>query len=270
MQTHQSKSLIKISLLLTPLFLLIILTIFASYLAPYEPNFGDLSKLYQAPNSKHILGTDGLGRDLLSRLLYALRSSIFIGLMASFLTLFFALIYIFLARLFFYDFFLRLLDMFLALPFLLLMMFLQSFISGGFVSMIFIIALTHWPFVAKLFSTELQRLSHLEFYQAALVLGSSKMRAFFSELLPPCLWLFMVLFILNIIHAIGTEATLSFFGLGLAFEIPSLGTMLNDASKAVFLGAWWLIVFPLLVLLLLILPLLILSSHLQKYFGIRL
>lgn len=268
MQTYQSKNRIKILLFLTPLWLLIILAFFVPYFSVYDINLGSLSALYEAPNLEHFFGTDNLGRDLFTRLFYALRSSIFIGFSAALLTILLAVFYVFLAR--FCEALMRFLDMFLALPFLLLMMFFQSFISGGYVSMILLIALVHWPFVAKLLASELKRLECLEFYQAALVLGSSKTKAFFSELLPPCFSILMVLFILNIIHAISTEATLSFFGLGLAFEIPSLGTMLNDASKAIFLGAWWLVIFPLLALLLLILPLLFLSAYLQKYFGIKL
>lgn len=268
MQAHPSKHRIKFSLFLVPLFTLAFLAFFIPHFSPHDINLASLSALYQAPNSKHFFGTDHLGRDLFTRLFYALRSSIFIGLAASFLTLLFAVFYVFLAR--FCDVLMRFLDMFLALPFLLLMMFFQSFVAGGYASMIILIALTHWPFIAKLLASELKRLEGLEFYQAALVLGSSRTRAFFCELLPPCFSILTVLFILNIIHAIGTEATLSFFGLGLAFEIPSLGTMLAEASGAVFMGAWWLIIHPLLALLLLILPLLALSAHLQKYFGIKL
>lgn len=236
----------------------------------YDPHFGNINAIYIAPNLKHILGTDMLGRDLFTRILYGIKTSFFIGLLSSFLTLVLALFYIFVARLFFYTFFMRLLDMFLALPFLLLMMFFSGFMRGNDLSIILIIALTHWSFVAKLFASELKRLENLEFYQAALVLGSTKTKAFFKDLLPPCFSLLSVLFVLNIVHAISTEATLSFFGLGLDFEIASLGNILNEASKAVFIGAWWIVLYPLLALLILILPLLALSAYLRKYFGVNL
>ncbi len=81
--------------------------------------------------------------------------------------------------------------------------------------------------------------------------------------------LIFVLFIFNIIHAIATEATLSFFGLGLGFNIPTLGTLLNESSKAIFIGAWWMILFPLLALMFLFLPLLWLGNYLQKIGGVR-
>lgn len=251
-------------------FAFIIFLIFVPCFSLYDPSMCDLLNLYSAPSQSHFFGTDMLGRDLFSRVLYALKTSIFIGVCASFLALVFALCYVLLARTFFYNFFMRILDMLLALPCLLLMMFFQSFMGGSFVGMIFIIALSHYPYIAKLFENELRTLEKLEFYEAAILLGSSKTRAFFKELLPPCFSLLFLLFVLNIVHAIGIEATLSFFGLGLAFEIPSLGNILNDANKAVFAGAWWVVVFPLLALLILVLPLLWLSDFLQRHWGIRL
>ena len=260
----------KIFYLLSPLFLALSLAFFTPLFNSYDPHFGDINAIYIAPNLKHILGTDMLGRDLFTRILYGIKTSFFIGLLSSFLTLVLALFYVFVARLFFYTFFMRLLDMFLALPFLLLMMFFSGFIRGNDLSIILIIALTHWSFVAKLFASELKRLENLEFYQAALVLGSTKTKAFFKDLLPPCFSLLSVLFVLNIVHAISTEATLSFFGLGLDFEIASLGNILNEASKAVFIGTWWIVLYPLLALLILILPLLALSAYLRKYFGVSL
>lgn len=260
----------KIFYLLSPLFLALSLAFFTPLFSSYDPHFGNINAIYIAPNLKHILGTDMLGRDLFTRILYGIKTSFFIGLLSSFLTLVLALFYVFVARLFFYTFFIRLLDMFLALPFLLLMMFFSGFIRGNDLSIILIIALTHWSFVAKLFASELKRLENLEFYQAALVLGSTKTKAFFKDLLPPCFSLLSVLFVLNIVHAISTEATLSFFGLGLDFEIASLGNILNEASKAVFIGAWWIVLYPLLALLILILPLLVLSAYLRKYFGVSL
>lgn len=253
------------------LFIFISLCLYFNFLlSGYDPNLIHLDSIYQSPSKEYIFGTDSLGRDLFIRLLFALKTSFLIGIFASFFTICFACFYVFLMRLVFYSFFIRLLNIFLSLPILLLLMFFQSFLQGGFWSMIFIIALAHFPFIAKVLEDELKHLEKLEFYECALVLGCSKIRAFFKELLPPCFSLLMVLFVLNVIHAINTESTLSFFGLGLAFEIPSLGNILNDASKAIFLGAWWMIVFPLLFILGLILPLLLLARFWQNIFGIRL
>lgn len=245
------------------------LLIIAFIMPFFNFNESNINALHLAPSLEHFFGTDLLGRELFSRLFVALRNSFIIGILGSFLALSFALIFVLLSRLFFYNFWIRMLDMFLALPALLLMMFFASFMNGGFVMMIFIIALGHWSFMAKILESELTRIENLDFYKASIVLGSSKIKAFFKEALVVLKSLIFVLFVLNIVHSIATEATLSFFGLGLAFEIPSLGNILNDATKAIFIGAWWIVVFPVLALLALILPLLYLGTYLQKLWGVR-
>ncbi len=244
---------------------LILSALFAPLLAPFDVLESHLNHLHQAPNLTYYLGTDFLGRDVFSRLLCALRISLFIGICSYFLSIFFALFYLFLARCFFYTFWMRILD----LPAFLLMMFFQSFVGVNIFLMIFLIALVHWPFIARIVESELKRLENLDFYKASIVLGRTKFRAIFKDLLPALKSLIFVLFIFNIIHAIATEATLSFFGLGLGFNIPTLGTLLNESSKAIFIGAWWMILFPLLALMFLFLPLLWLGNYLQKIGGVR-
>lgn len=252
-----------------PLIFLFLCALFAPFLAPFDILSIHLENLHQAPNFTYILGTDFLGRDLFSCLLFALRNSLIIGVGGSLLSIIFALYYLFLARCFFYVFWMRILEFFLALPAFLLMMFFQSMITSDVFLMIFLIALIHWCFIARIIESELKRLENLDFYKANIVLGRTKFRAFFKDLIPALKTLIFTLFIFNIVHAIATEATLSFFGLGLEFEIPTLGTLLNESSKAVFIGAWWMILFPLLSLLLLFLPLLWLGNFLQKIWGIR-
>ncbi|EDP4202669.1 ABC transporter permease subunit [Campylobacter jejuni] len=261
--------LFKFLIILAPLIFLFLCALFAPFLTPFDILSTHLENLHQAPNFTYILGTDFLGRDLFSRLLFALRNSLLIGVGESLLSIIFALCYLFLARCFFYVFWMRILEFFLALPAFLLMMFFQSMITSDVFLMIFLIALIHWCFIARIIESELKRLENLDFYKANIVLGRTKFRAFFKDLIPALKTLIFTLFIFNIVHAIATEATLSFFGLGLGFEIPTLGTLLSESSKAVFIGAWWMILFPLLSLLLLFLPLLWLGNFLQKIWGIR-
>ncbi|WP_291950484.1 ABC transporter permease [Campylobacter sp.] len=242
----------------------IFLALFAPFLSTHDPILIDLNTAKIPPNLTYIFGTDILGRDIFSRILYALRVSLFVGVSAAFLSIIFALIYVFISRFFAYVFFSRLLDMLLALPSLLVIMFFQSFLVGSLWSMIFIIALGHFAFAAKVVDNQLNKFQKLEFYQNAIVLGSTRLKALFNELLPACLNLLFVLFILHIAHSITAEATLSFFGLGVELSTPSLGNMLNDVSKAVFLGFWWMIIFPVVFILLLILPLLALANDIQE------
>ncbi|TKX30842.1 ABC transporter permease [Campylobacter estrildidarum] len=259
----------KIIIYLIPLVCLFVCAIFAPFLAPFDILSTHLQDLYQAPNLVYILGTDFLGRDLFSRLLFALRNSLFIGICSAFLSICFAIFYLLWARLFFYTFWMRILELFLAFPAFLLMMFFQSFVHMNLFLMIFLIALMHWCFIAKVVESELKRLETLEFYKASIVLGGTPLKIFFKELLPALKSLFFILFIFNIIHAIATEATLSFFGFGIGFEFPTLGILLSEFSKAAFVGAWWVIFFPLLTLILLFLPLLWLGNFLQDKWGVK-
>lgn len=253
---------------LLPPFILFVLAL----LTPCFFNFPqvDLNGAKQIPNLKHLFGTDLLGRDTLISLFWALRTSLFVGFLASFLTLFFAFCYVFLMQMSFYSFWNRILDLLLALPSLLLVMFFQSFLQGELVTMSFLIALSHFAFVAKLLDLEFEKFKNSDFYQCALVLGSTKFKAFFTELLPACWNLLFVLFILNIAHAITNEATLSFFGLGVPLGEMSLGNLLSEGAKSIFLGAWWLVFFPACALLVLILPLLALANSLQDSLGVKL
>lgn len=248
---------------------LFLLAFLAPFIAPFDVLEDHLTYLHVAPSLKFLLGTDFLGRDIFSRLIFALRNSLVIGLSSSFLALVLALLYLVVARVCFYAFFMRLLDFFLGFPWLLLLMFFQSFFSTNLFVMIILIALIHWCFIARILESNLQKLETLDFYKASLVLGRSKFKAFFKDLLPALRSLIFVLFVFNVVHAIATEATLSFFGLGLGFENPTLGTLLNDASKAIFIGAWWMVLFPLLTLVLLFIALLGLGNSLQKIWGVK-
>lgn len=261
--------LLKKIILLSPLLLCIFIAIFVPFLSDSNPNFSDLNSAKLPPNLTHIFGTDILGRDLFIQIAYALRISLFVGFFCAFFTLFFAIFYVLLARMSFYSFFIRALDAILALPSLLLVMFFQGFLGGSVLTMSLIIALAHFASVAKLLDSELSRLMKSDFYLCALSLGSTKFRAFYKDLLPACVNLLLILFIFQIAHAIANEATLSFFGFGVGLSEFSLGKLLSEGSNALFIGAWWLIAFPVLFLLILILPLLSLASSLQSRFGVK-
>lgn len=242
----------------------IFLALFAPFLSPYDPNLIDLNKAKLSPNLEHFFGTDMLGRDIYTRILYSLRISLFVGFFSAMLSVFFAFCYAFFTRFFAYTFFARMLDMLLAMPSLLVIMFFQSFLNGGIITMSFVIALGHFAFVARVLDIQISKFQKLEFYQNAIVLGSTKFRALFKEIFPACLNVLFVLFVLNIAHAISNEATLSFFGLGVDLAKPSLGNMLGEASKGLFLGIWWMLVFPVAFMLLLILPLFALGNLMQE------
>ena len=259
----------KMLFILSPFLFCVLFALIVPFASPYSATLAELANAKIAPNFTHLFGTELLGRDLFTQIAYALRVSLFVGFVSAFFTLFLAVVFVLVARCSFYSFFIRSLDALLAFPALLLVMFFQSFLGGNLLTMSLIIALGHFAFIAKLLDSELNSLMKSEFYLCALALGSTKFRAFYKDLLPACVNLLLVLFILNVAHSIGNEATLSFFGLGVGLDEISLGKLLNEGAQAIFTGTWWLIVFPVAFLLLLILPLLAFAATLQDSLGVR-
>lgn len=260
---------LKILLILSPFAFCVLFALIVPFVSPYNATFVELANAKIPPNLAHLFGTDLLGRDLFTQMAYALRVSLFVGFISAFFTLVIAVVFVLVARCSFYSFFIRSLDALLAFPSLLLVMLFQSFLGGNLLTMSFVIALGHFAFIAKLLDSELNSLMKSEFYLCALALGSTKSRAFYKDLLPACVNLLFVLFILNVAHSIGNEATLSFFGLGVGLNDASLGKLLNEGAKMIFTGAWWLIIFPVAFLLSLILPLLAVASSLQDSLEVR-
>ncbi len=255
--------------ILSPFFLCLFFALFYPLFSPYDIYINDLENAKLAPSLRHPFGTDILGRDLFTRIAYAFRTSLFVGFCSSLLVLFFALFYAFLARFFLRTFLLGLLDAFLSFPSLLFIIFFQSFFSNSLFIMIFLIALGHFALLAKLLDTQISSIILSDFYKNAIVLGSSRLSLFIYEILPSVFQLLLVFFVINIAHGISAEAMLSFFGLGLDLSANSLGIVLNEASKSLFIGAWWLVFFPVLSTLALILPLLYFAYFLQDKFGVR-
>lgn len=262
------KSMLKVLLIISPLILCAIFALFVPFFSPYALGFGELVDSKLAPNVSHFFGTDLLGRDLFTQIAYALRVSLFVGFSSSLLAIIFAVIFVLIARCFFYSFFMRSLDAILAMPSLLIVLFFQSFLGGNLFVMSFVIALGHFAFIAKVLDSKLDSIMKSEFYLCAISLGSTKFRAFYNDLLPPCVNLLAILFVINIAHAISHEATISFFGLGVPLDSASLGGLLSEGARAILSGAWWLVIYPVIFLLALVLPLLGVASLLQDRFGV--
>lgn len=246
------------------------LALFVPLFSPYEANLSDLSSVKLPPSFNHFFGTDLLGRDLFLRCAKALQVSFLVGFLASFLALTLGIGFAFLAQLFARNFFLALFDALLALPALLVAMFVASVMGGNLSLTILVLGFGHFAFIAKVLDSEFELLKKSDFYLCAIVLGNTRLKILFFELLPACLHIIGVVFILNIAHAISGEASLSFFGLGVPLGEASLGNLLSEGAKALFLGAWWLILYPVALILALILPLLHLGLVLQDKFGVKL
>ncbi|KTQ97995.1 nickel transporter permease NikC [Aureimonas ureilytica] len=207
------------------------------WISPYEPNAVDLPARLQEPGWAHWLGTDHLGRDILSRLIAGARVSlgsvaaalsliltlgITIGGMAGFLG----------GRL--DQAIMRVTDVFMTFPTLVLSLFMVGMLGTGLVNVVAAIALSHWPWYARIVRGIVLSLKHREFILASRLAGASRLRVFREHLLPATLSQLVVLATLDIGHIMLHVSGLSFLGLGVAAPTAEWGVMLNDARAFVW------------------------------------
>lgn len=251
--------------------ILVFLTAAAPALSPYDPQAVNMGHVLEPPSLAHLVGTDELGRDNWSRLLFGGRVSLLAGTAAMIASVtvgtFYGAVSGF-AGGFIDRFLMRVVDALLSIPGLLLMMGLQLLVKPGLLSVIFVISLTSWMMVARLIRTEIMMLKKDVFIQASTVLGASAFHLLFRHLLPRCWPTIIVLSVSGISHAILAEATLSFLGMGIPPHEPSWGNMLMGAQGFLLSGAWWLAVFPGLGLMLTVLSMLFIGDWLQDRLAV--
>lgn len=221
-------------------------------LTPYSPTTPDVLHTAQAPDSTHWLGTDALGRDVLSRTLSGVLVSLRIGVFSVVIS---ALIGIPLGLISGYyrrvDIFMaRFVELVMVFPGLVLALGLAAILGGGSESNL-IIALTVSMLPAFILVTrsEVLRMRNLEFIEAAVTTGASGNRILGLHLLPNAMSAILVQLTVNIPAAVLGEAALSYIGLGVQPPQPSLGTMLAEAQEQLLRGGWWMAVFPGLAIL---------------------
>lgn len=231
-------------LVLVGLFLLTAL--FAPVLAPYGPTELHLYHVLQAPNAQFWLGTDGLGRDVFSRLVFGARTSLSVGLVAVGLSTGLGVLVGVLsamggratdAAL------MRFTDIMLCFPTIFLILAVIAFLSPSLLNVMIVIGATSWMGTARLVRAELLSLRSRSFIDAARLGGVSPIRLAVKHLLPNALPPILTSASLGLAGAILTEAGLSYLGLGVQPPTPSWGAMLTE-GKAVIEAAWWLITFP--------------------------
>jgi len=237
--------------------LMVLLAVAAPLVTKYEPDKVDFTTRYLAPSAAHIMGTDGLGRDEFTRILFGGRISIAVGLIATTLGLIFGTLIGALGG--FYggwvdNLAMRLTDLMLALPrlFVLIIMtmmlrnanvpWLQS--SGGIAAIILVIATLSWMTVARLVRGSFLSLKEKEFIEAARAQGAGNSRIIWKHLLPNAMSPIIVAGTLRVASSIITEAGLSFLGFGVQPPTPSWGNMLQNAQDEMLKGHLWLAIFP--------------------------
>jgi peptide/nickel transport system permease protein len=229
--------------------------VLAPSLAPYDPIETNRARTLLPPSlSQHPLGTDHLGRDILSRMVYGARISVTVGFLAVFVsgtvgTLIAVLSGV--VRGWVDTLLMRLTDAFLALPFLMVAVLVVSLLGPNLLNVVLVIGLLRWMTYARTIRGEVLRLTEMDFVRLARVAGASRGRIMLRHVLPNIVNTLLVLGTLEVGAAVITEATLSFLGLGVPRPLPSWGTMLAESQTYVF-TAWWLPVFPGLAITLLV------------------
>jgi peptide/nickel transport system permease protein len=251
---------------------LFLVSIFAYYLAPYDPGHIDLKQVLMPPSAQHWLGTDTLGRDVLSRIIYGSRVSLKVGFVAVGLATLIGLIVGATAGYYggWVDLVLmRFVDLMLCFPSFFLILAVIALLEPSIWNIMVVIGATSWMGVARLVRAEILSLKEREFVTAARALGASDVRLIMRHLLPNALAPVMVSATLGVAGAILTESALSFLGLGVQPPTPSWGNILTAGKDNIEI-AWWLSVFPGLAILITVMSYNLLGEGIREAIDPRL
>ena len=226
--------------------LLALVALFADLIAPYHYTTVNFGRTYEFPSRAFPLGTDHLGRDVLSRLMYGARVSMMVGFVAEFIVLCIGVPIGALAG--YYGgkvdmVLMRLVDVMYAFPRLLFVILIMSMLGRGLLNIFIAIGLTGWVRVARLTRAQLLSLKEYEFCEAARAAGASHLGIMVRHLLPNALSPIIVSLTFGIPEAIFTEAALSFIGVGISPPTPSWGQMVGENQQFIR-SYWYLCVFP--------------------------
>ena len=228
--------------------LILLFCMFAELLMTKDPSYLDLEHLSEAPNGEFLFGTDSLGRDLFSGIWYGGRISLAIGFLSTLIAAGIAILYGTVSGLASKQvdgLMMRLLEVFLSVPGLLLVLFLQAILGqANILSLSLVIGVTSWPSMAKVVRTEVQQLRNAEYILASTGMGCGFFHILFKHLIPGFFPSIGFMLVMTVRSAISWESTLSFMGMGLPLEVISWGSMLSLAEKALLTESWWIIVIP--------------------------
>lgn len=224
----------------------IIVAIFAPLIATYDPAVTNMQAIFLPPNATHYFGTDDIGRDVFSRVVYGTRISLFVGFIAVGISLIIGII-LGLASGYYGgrvdSIIMRFTDIMLSFPTFFLILAVIAFLKPSLVNVMVVIGLTGWMGVARLVRAEVMSVKNREYITAAKLQGLSHKKIMFKHILPNVLSPIFVTATLSIAGAILLESSLSFLGLGVQPPTPSWGNILTDGQNNI-INAWWLSFFP--------------------------
>lgn len=232
-----------------------VLSMLAPLVAPYDPNYINVKAILLEPSMQHWMGTDGLGRDVFSRMLYGGRISLLVGLVAVGISTAIGILLGALAG--FYrgwvdTVIMRTVDVMLSIPSFFLILAVIAFLTPSIINIMIVIGLTSWMGVTRLVRAEFLSLNDREFVMASRTLGAKNARLIFTHLLPNSLTPIIVSAVLGVAGAVLMESGLSFLGLGVQAPQASWGNILTDGKEYIQF-AWWLSLFPGLAILITVL-----------------
>lgn len=258
----------KLGLLIVSIFLLV--AIFAPFLAPYDPNEMTLNMM-SAPSYQHLLGTDDLGRDLFSRIIWGTQVSLFVGFVTVAISL---IVGVFLGVWAGYYggwidmVIMRYIDLQWAFPNFIIAVYLVAVFGTGLLNIIVAISLAFLDDFARVARSMVLSLKEQPFIEAARVQGTSDFGIMFKHILPNAMGPITVQASVSISYAILGEASLSFLGLGVNVNTPTWGLILAD-GRSFISQAWWLGVFPGLAIMLVVLSINFIGDAVRDAFDVR-
>jgi peptide/nickel transport system permease protein len=245
--------------------------LFAPLIAPSSPTAQDLANAFQPPSLAHLMGTDNLGRDIFSRVVYAARIDLQIGLIMTYIPLVTGVLLGAVAGYFggrVDTVIMRLVDVVIAFPFLVLVIAILAVVGPGLKGMYIAVLSVGWSMYARLTRAEMLVLREQQFVLAAEALGFSRKRIIFRHAVPnllrPNIVFSMADFVLNILLA----ASLSFLGLGVRPPTPEWGAMVAE-GQSFLLNAWWIATLPGLVIVVVGIGLSLIGDGLAERLGER-
>lgn len=254
----------------------VVVALLAPVLAPHDPTLGKLSARLLPPawidagRAEFLLGTDHLGRDVLSRLIYGARISLSVGvaavLVAGTLGTTLGIVAGYLGS-FADQLIMRVVDAWMAMPSLVFAIFLAAMVGQSTANVVLILGLVYWTRYARLVRGEVLSLRERDFVKLAIVTGASPLRIMLRHILPNVVNTTIVLATLMLGVVIVTEASLSFLGVGVPPPQPAWGLMLADGKQAMMVGKWWLTVLPGLCIMLTVLAASVLGDYLRDRFD---
>ena len=235
--------------------LLFIISILAPWLAPYDPNQINLKLVLSSPSGSHLCGTDQLGRDVLSRMIWGARISLKVGFVATGIAILIGAVLGAIAG--YYGrwidaVIMRFVDIMLCFPTFFLILAVIALLEPSIWNIMIIIGLTGWMGITRLVRADFTSLKERDFVLAARAIGAGNFRIIFIHILPNAMSSVLVAATLGVAGAILTESALSFLGIGVQPPTPSWGNILTAGKDNIDI-AWWLSLYPGLAILITVL-----------------